>query len=147
MAQDEAFEVQVLSAGQWRPAGNYEDKNSAISEAMRLVENPRYVSSKVVKEHYDADKGLFIKQTVYRSSAVKEEPVADKKEKAADEAAQRLAGHYRAGKQRQAARAAYRRRMKKRKGESIRFVVGMIFRLLLIAAIGGGAFYWFVYKM
>ena len=146
MSQDEAYEVQVLSAGQWRPAGSYDDKSAAVIEAKRLVENPRYVSTKVVKEHYDPDKGLFLKQTVYRSATVKEEPVVDPKEQAAENTVKRLSEHHRENKQRQAARLAYRRRLKKRKTESLRFIMNLILRLVIIGSLGIGILYWFLYR-
>ncbi|MGO1120623.1 hypothetical protein ACTL6U_18090 [Rhodovibrionaceae bacterium A322] len=138
MSLSPTYDVFVQSEQIWRKANSFFERDSAVSVAMSLGSDPRYKSTKVVKEFYDESKKIFVTRTVYRSQ-VERQPQSDPKAEAGEQAYARLAENRRQYRKSQAQRTAVKKRLKARKQDSLKFFASMVMRTLVIAGIAGGS--------
>jgi hypothetical protein len=67
MASDVTYEIQILTAGQWKTDSMYDERELAVAEAKNIEQTRRgLLALRVVAEHFDESTGLFTPRTVYR---------------------------------------------------------------------------------
>ena len=62
------FVLMTFVRGIWRTQQNFDNRERAVAEAMRLANDPKCEGVKVTCETYDERQGAFVTRTLYRRS-------------------------------------------------------------------------------
>ena len=65
---ESTFVLMTLVRGTWRTQRNFDNRERAVAEAMRLANDPKCEGVKVTCETFDERQGAFVTRTLYRHS-------------------------------------------------------------------------------
>jgi hypothetical protein len=123
-----AFEIHTFRDGQWKVDSVFDDRALAVHEAIKIDENGRYASIRVIEENYDEASDLTTTRTIYRG---KKEAA---KSKASNSAAKKSGHAAHGSKAERVPSRNTRARPRKKKSNGVLVPVLILFLLIISGA-------------